>query len=499
MDYPIWDLTFGGGVLIGIVAIAHVLVSHFAVGGGLAIALSETLALRRNDRPLRELARRTSWILILVSTVFGAISGVGIWVTIGLVAPAATSSLIHIFVWGWATEWGFFVLEVAMALAMVATWDRVRPRTHLWLSWLYAFSAFMSLVVIQGIISFMLTPGRWIETRSFWDGFLNPSYLPGVVLRTGICLFLAGAYMMFAALREPDTEARPRLVRWLATLQVAGILVAYGGFRWWEVALPSEVQAVFRGSTALLSALAATRSLALWALVAYLVLVLFALAVPKAQRWPVAAAALTASFVFFGGYERLREGCRKPFVIRDYMFSNGLLIADIPTFNESGVLARAGWAMVGQPDTMEGRGRALYRAQCASCHTLDGYLGMRPLTAEADSDMLTGVVLTMKEMGEAYTLAHARGERVDTRTLDYPLMPPVVGTEDEVEALVAYLDSLKNASQRVTTTGDISLLCAHEDPVQPDQATGQMTAARARTGGATGGNPFSSAEVTHVR
>ena len=106
MDYPIWNLAFGGGVLIGIVAIAHVLVSHFAIGGGFAIAVVETLAVRRNDRAWRDLAKRSSLVLILVSTVFGAISGVGIWVTIGLVQPAATSALIHNYVWGWAAEWG---------------------------------------------------------------------------------------------------------------------------------------------------------------------------------------------------------------------------------------------------------------------------------------------------------------------------------------------------------------------------------------------------------
>jgi mono/diheme cytochrome c family protein len=445
VDYPIWDLALGGGVLIGIVAIAHVLVSHFAVGGGLAIALAETLAVRRGDRALRDLAKRSSWMLVLVSTVFGAISGVGIWVTIGLVAPAATSALIHTWVWAWATEWAFFVLEVAMALAMVATWEKVRPRTHLWLSWLYAFAAFMSLVIIQGILAFMLTPGRWIETRSFWDGFFNPSYLPGVVLRTGISLFLAGAYMTFAALREPDAAARARLVRWLAGLQVVGALVAYGGYRWWEVALPDQVRALFVGEKALLASLASTRSLALWALTAYLGLVLLAALVPRAQRWPVAAVALCASFVFFGGYERLREGSRKPFVIRDHMFSNGLMVTDIPTLNESGALARAGWAAVGQPDTLEGRGRAVFRAQCASCHTLDGYLGIRRLTTQADADMLNGILMTMKGMGEVYATAHARGERVDTTTVDYPLMPPLVGSDEEVEALATYLHSLKPA------------------------------------------------------
>jgi hypothetical protein len=149
-------------------------------------------------------------MLILISTVFGAISGVGIWVTIGLVQPAATSSLIHNFVWGWAAEWGFFILEVATALLYYATWDKVRPRTHLLIIWLYFFAAYMSLVIIQGIISFMLTPGKWVETGSFWDAIFNPTYFPGLVMRTGICLLLAGAYMIFAALREPDGAARAR-------------------------------------------------------------------------------------------------------------------------------------------------------------------------------------------------------------------------------------------------------------------------------------------------
>lgn len=80
MDYPIWELAMGGGMLMAIVAIPHVIVSHFAIGGGLLIVVTETLAVQRDDPALRELARRSSLVLILVSTVFGAISGVGIWV-----------------------------------------------------------------------------------------------------------------------------------------------------------------------------------------------------------------------------------------------------------------------------------------------------------------------------------------------------------------------------------------------------------------------------------
>ena len=38
---------------------------------------------------------------MLLTLVFGAITGVGIWATIGLVSPHGTSALIHGYVWGW--------------------------------------------------------------------------------------------------------------------------------------------------------------------------------------------------------------------------------------------------------------------------------------------------------------------------------------------------------------------------------------------------------------
>ncbi|OYW05436.1 MAG: hypothetical protein B7Z61_06155 [Acidobacteria bacterium 37-71-11] len=388
MDYPIWNLAMGGGVLIGIVAITHVLVSHFAVGGGLAIAVIETLAVRRRNPALRALAKRSSLMLILVSTVFGAISGVGIWVTIGLVQPAATSALIHNYVWGWAAEWGFFILEVVTALLYYATWDKVRPRTHLVIIWLYAFAAYMSLVIIQGILSFMLTPGRWLETHSFWDGIFNPSYLPGLVLRTGICLFLAGAYLTLAALRESDRQARVPMIRLLAGFQIAGILLAYGGYRWWEHVLPGSVRAIFLGANPLLA--------------------------------------------------------RKPFVIRDFMFSNGILISEIQDLDQRGVLAKAVWAARGSDASQEAKGRAVFRAECASCHTIDGYLSIRKLVAPVDPDMLNGILGTMREEGNEYvTGTYTHQGHVATDKLDYPLMPPLVGTAAEQEALAAYLLTLK--------------------------------------------------------
>jgi len=242
MDYPMWNSGLSGGVLMAWVAITHVIVAHFAIGGGLVIVVTETLAVKRSDFELRELARRASLVLILVSTVFGAISGVGIWVVAGLISPGAISALIHSYVWGWAIEWVFFVLEIVAALVYYTTWNRISKRAHLFVGWLYFIGAYFSLVVINGIITLMLTPGGWLGSHAFWDGFFNPTYWPSVVLRTGIVVLMAVAFMLFLAFRT-RADRREEMVRYLGWWFLGGVVVSYVGYRWWEAALPETVTA----------------------------------------------------------------------------------------------------------------------------------------------------------------------------------------------------------------------------------------------------------------
>jgi mono/diheme cytochrome c family protein len=496
MGYPIWDVAIGGPLLMALVAIPHVIVSHFAIGGGLLIALTETLAVRRGDPELRALAKRSSLVLILVSTVFGAISGVGIWVVAGLVSPGAISALIHTYVWGWAIEWVFFVLEIVAALVYYTTWDKISKGAHLLVGWLYFVAAYLSLVIINGIITFMLTPGRWLETGAFWDGFFNPTYWPSVVLRTGICLMMATAFMVFPAMRGAAPH-RDRLVRYLGWWFAAGALVAYAGYRWWEAALPDSVHGLFRGAAPTLATLAATRHVALWSLAAALALaVILLLLRPRLTRPATAAVLAIAAFSFFGAYERLREGVRKPFLIHSHLFSNGLRVAEIAEVNQRGVLAVAGWAGHAAARDPADTGRQVFRAQCASCHTLDGYQSIRealPSVADAlavaaddpagsgarayreqcaachrdvsfddmkgmlpspdeiradsgmihdlNQGMITATLVELRAMGEAYA-AVDRTAMIDTSSLRFPHMPPLVGTEEELEALAGYLGGL---------------------------------------------------------
>ena len=438
MDYPIREFAMGGGVLIALVAVLHVVASHFAVGGGLVMAVLETAAVKGNDRPLRDLVKRSSTILLLLSTVFGAISGVGIWFTIGVVHPAATSSLIHTFVWAWATEWAFFLLEVVMALAWVSTWGKVSPRTHLLLIWLYAFAAFMSLVVIQGILGFMLTPGSFPQTFSFRDGFLNPTYLPGILFRTGACILLGAAWMAFAALREPDRAARARLSRILAAAGAFGLGLAGIGWFVWERALPEPARRLFLGEKPLLAALATGRSHSLRMLAAAAVLVLLVLAIPRLQSWPVAILTLLAGAGILAGYERVREGVRKPFVIAEQMFSNGVLVSEIDRLNEKGILSKAVWATKEAGGRTVPRGEAVFRAECSSCHTRNGYLAIRRLASAMDADLAEMFLTAMREDGDAWK-ARAAGKSAKP---GYPFMPPFVGTDEELRALALWLASL---------------------------------------------------------
>jgi len=225
---------------------------------------------------------------------------------------------------------------------------------------------------------------------------------------------------------------------------VVGALLAYAGYRWWEFALPESVKAIFLGAKPLLPAVGATRHLVLWALAAFLLVALFALAAPRAHRWPTAVVAMLAAFAFFGGFERLREGSRKPFVIRDFMFSNGIRVSEIADLDQRGVLSKAGWAARGSAASVEAKGRAVFRAECASCHTLDGYLSIRKLVAPVDPDMLRGILGTLHEEGKEYASGkHSHQGHVATEKFDYPLMPPLVGTDEEQDALAAYLLSLK--------------------------------------------------------
>jgi mono/diheme cytochrome c family protein len=95
---------------------------------------------------------------------------------------------------------------------------------------------------------------------------------------------------------------------------------------------------------------------------------------------------------------------------------------------------------------LEAEGREVFRLACAKCHTVDGYLAIRPLVSGRSREALTAIVghLTTadREPAGASAMWTWRGRR----------MPPFPGTEAERDALAAYLTSLPAAAR--TNGGD---------------------------------------------
>ncbi len=506
MNYPVWDVP-AGGLLIAAVAIVHVFVAHFAVGGGLFLVLTERRARRASDAALLGYVRRHSRFFILLTLVFGALTGVGIWFTIGLVSPQATSTLINTFVWAWAIEWTFFLAEIAAAMVYYYGWDRLSPRVHEAVGWIYFANAWLSLVVINGILTFMLTPGDWVTTRGFWDGLLNPTYMPALVARTLAAVGLAGLYAMLTASWIEDAGLKERVARYagwnwivpaavtlplslvwyLAAAAGAGVPVA-GILGAGDSSLPALFGALMTGSATghpvvLRAAFVSVASAAALTLLTLFII----LARPRRYGPPTAAVLMVLGFAAMGGAEWVREGLRKPYVLGQLLFVNGVRLpapdsvgrppashlerfgADaftVTALSETGVLSASRWvrpvpaellAPEAYPQRAAHEGRELFRVQCAACHTVDGYVAIRPLVRGKSADALDGLLarlaLPVDAAGQPATWTDPA---LRLQTWRDRRMPPFTGTAAERRQLAAYLALLGGA------------LAADVVPAEPD-------------------------------
>lgn len=423
MNYPVWEVPLlGGGLLIGIIAILHVFVAHFAVGGGLFLVMTEHRAYRQGDSGLLDYVRTHSLFFVLVTLVLGAVSGVGIWWTIGLVHPSATSALIHNFVWGWAIEWIFFLVEITSAFLYYYGWDRLDRRTHLVIGWIYFGAAWASLFIINGILSFMLTPGRWLETKSFWSGFFNPTMLPSLVIRTAVAIALAGLYALLTASTIKDDALRVRTVRYAASWLLIGAAILPFPGTWYIAEIPPMAREISMGGAPAVTIFAGL------SIVLSVVLVVFTFFGPfqRPQHFHVVFAALLAfiGLSLTGVTEWVREAVRKPYIIYGYMYSNSVHVVDVEKMRAQGALRTAKWVTTREvtPQNQMEVGRNLFITQCAQCHTIDGYNGIRPMVKGWREDFIDYQLQHLDEL-KGY-------------------MPPFIGTESERRALAAWLARL---------------------------------------------------------
>ncbi len=420
MNYPVWYLpNLGGGLLIAIIAVLHVVISHLAVGGGLFLVLTERKAVRSKNADLMEYVRRHTWFFLLLTMVFGGMSGVGIWFIIALVHPAATSSLIHTFVFGWAIEWVFFIGEIVALLIYHYRFGKMDDRSHMILGWLYFIFAWLSLFIINGILGFMLTPGKWIETGNFWQGLFNPSYLPSLIFRTCISVIIAGVFGLVTGSWLKDPEMRRTVFRNCARwIYIPFVLLGLTGLYYTRVISEDSFQNLFHfnreGSPFIVLLLVSS-------ILLFGVGLFTLFRTPRFVQRAIALLLVLICVGWMAGFEYMREIARKPFVLYGQMYSTGIRTDSVAIINREGFLNRAKWATVKEvtDETMMDAGAELFRLQCLSCHTVDGYNGLMDKT-----DKLTerGLEAMLTGMGKVHSY-----------------MPPFVGTAGEKRALAAYL------------------------------------------------------------
>ena len=443
MNYPVWDVPFlGSGWVVGIIAIFHVMISHFAVGGGFYLILAERKARRENRADWLEIIRRHSHFFLILTSAFGTVSGVGIWFSIGLASPQSTSALIHNFVFGWAMEWCFFLVEIATILVYYSTWDRVDAKTHMRIGWLYAWTSFGTLAIINGILTFMLTPGKaWLavagtgrEASEFWAALFNPTYWPSLVLRTLICFALAGVWALVTASRI-DGFTKPALktevIRWSARWLLPSFILIPPALAWYLYAVPETSRQLLQLGVGTIgsgmftqvarAALVTTMSSATILAVVYFL----AWKNPKDFGLGHAIAVVFLALAATGATEHAREMIRKPYTINQYMYSNGLRKSEIAHVNQVGFTTASLWVS-GNP------GEAMFRGQCMNCHTIDGYRAMRQLLHGRDHAAIARLLNILHTVP------------ADSPYKNY--MPPLSGTPEEIAALNDYLGSLVGAA-----------------------------------------------------
>ncbi|MGA3080542.1 MAG: cytochrome ubiquinol oxidase subunit I [Terracidiphilus sp.] len=465
MNYPFWDIPIlGSGWVIGIIAIFHVMISQFAVGGGLYLPMAERKAMRMPEGPLRtawlnQLASHSKFFLVLTA-VFGTVSGVGIWFAIGLTQPEATSTLIHNFVFGWAMEWVFFLVELTTIAVYYSTWDRIDPKLHLTVGWVYAGASACTLIIINGILTFMLTPGdTWLavagtgrEASKFWYAFFNPTYWPSLLLRTCVCCALAGIWALITASRidgEKQPELKTSMVKWSVKWLVPSFVATPFILIWYLWMVPASQQALLTLGIDTIG----SGTFSVITRIALLIIVTSATIVGVAYflayRNPIdfnlshAMAVLLLALIATASGEYAREMLRKPYVIGRWMYSNGVRVPYVARINQEGYLAHTNWVWQGPPMMLDefvppgytvesdlnhsySRGEAIFRGECGSCHTLAGYRPLKTLLAGRDR----------ANIGSFIAMLH--DHKPDSPYTRF--MPPMVGTKQDIDDLAGYLN-----------------------------------------------------------
>ena len=340
------------------------------------------------------------------------------WFTTIQVGARTIGLMIDEFHWLWATEWVWFAVEITAGYAFYRHGSRLGDRARLRLLALYAFASWMSLFWINGILSWQLTPGRWLAGGGVWAGFFNASFWPSLVFRTAVAMTL-GALVSCIVINTMDLprDRRAALIRY-ASRFAAPIAAMPLLALWFFAVLPEDSRSWLLGGSMPMTMFVGVAAGASFLIGGYVVvgLILRRLYINGATATLLLALAFGAT----AAGEFVREGARKPFTVRGVLYSTSIRPDEVRALRLSGAVADDPYPLREvYPSEQLTRGAKVERALCDACHTMRGANALVELTRTWTDDQLR---LNLAKL---------------QRTKGF--MPPFAGNADDVESLVQLL------------------------------------------------------------
>ncbi|OHE61476.1 MAG: cytochrome C [Thiobacillus sp. GWE1_62_9] len=447
--YPMWyEPGVGSGWIVGLIATIHVLFSHTAVGAALFFAYLATVSYRRNQPELLDFIKKYGLFLLIFSYVLGSITGPGIWYSTTVASPRGISALIHSFVWKWATEWVFFVIEVVGVYMIIYLVGKVDRATHLRISIIFGLASYGTMLIIIGILSFMMWPGKpeWFVEGGYLNGFYGSNTFAQLAMRTAFMFTMTAVVGGVVAGAIKDAAFKQEITRKLAVLGMVSTVAGGLMFQWYMNTLPESAQVIFENRLPDwfgVSLIATLAGIFAWFAATWLA--------PRLLT-PSIAMGMTVAVLVFGLWpeEVARESLRKPYVAGQYVYSNQVIARDVPGLDiksEIPLLERKGFlqTQVFVPDRLRTvnphnaleAGRSLALTTCSNCHSLSS-TGMRPLANYFGGNTDVTMVKTYLQgaLGTGNTI----------------YMPHIPLNDDEAYALARFIVSLNPSPQPVVRT-----------------------------------------------
>ena len=441
MNFPILHIpVVGDGMTIALNAVLHVCISHgLAIGLMAMLVLFQTLTWKGKGQFWADIARQLLGPLVIVTTSIGAVTGVGIWVLTGSLAPEGIGALIHLFFWPWFIEWFAFTAEVILLLCYYYRWDKLitsKPGTLAAIGWAYVGTSLVSAILITGILGFMLTPQGWPWARSFTEAYFNPTFVPQCILRVGGGLGL-GVLLLLAwiAWRFKGTpHERGRALRACGIALIISVVVTAASTYVYFSRVPQTYLTHWKFAVATSYLSQMPDFLPTANMIAVLVLLLAAAAAfarrPLLSRM-LCVPALLLSICFVMEFERVREFIRGPYLMPGYMHATQITLVESEALaaENKALLPRLRWVNTSDsqiPATQAAK--TLFAANCGVCHAESGINGIDQRLAGRSADGINAM------LGITQRLA--------------PYMTPFVGSEQERTLLTQYLFELSSNYSR---------------------------------------------------